>query len=187
VLLPHRRPQPARPPNGPPFFNFGLVTDAQAADKPDDSGEASVLSCGRSAFLFVDFWLRGFGRRRSSQSPPPLARVLSLGNISMVASVSPRAPPTSGIMIGALHTALKSCSRGRQPLLQFRPRAALMSALQLSVCYYRRELAPGWAQLVLDTALLVLDTIRRHTIGPWGRSRRKRRPRISRRTRARSA
>jgi hypothetical protein len=62
-----------------------------------------------------------------------------------------------------------------------------MSALQLSVCYYRRELAPGWALLVLDTALLVLDTIRRHTIGPWGRSRRKRRPRISRRTRARSA
>jgi hypothetical protein len=26
-----------------------------------------------------------------------------------------------------------------------------MSALHLSACYYRRELAPGWALLVLDT------------------------------------
>jgi hypothetical protein len=33
----------------------------------------------------------------------------------------------------------------------FRPRDALIIALHLSACYYRRELALGWALLVLDT------------------------------------
>ena len=40
-----------------------------------------------------------------------------------------------------------------------------MSALHLSACYYRRELAPGWALLVLDTALIVLFTIEQSTHG----------------------
>jgi hypothetical protein len=40
-----------------------------------------------------------------------------------------------------------------------------MIALHLSACYYRRELALGWALLVLDTALLVLDTIEQSTHG----------------------
>jgi hypothetical protein len=47
----------------------------------------------------------------------------------------------------------------------FRPRDALIIALHLSACYYRRELALGWALLVLDTALLVLDTIEQSTHG----------------------
>ena len=41
LLLLHRRPQPARPPNGPPVCEFGLVTDVQAADSGE--GTRSIM------------------------------------------------------------------------------------------------------------------------------------------------
>jgi hypothetical protein len=99
VLLPHRRPQPARPPNGPPFFNFGLVTDAQAADKPDDSGEGQnrkaelVRPLGLSV-LSTSGCAGSAGGVRACRYHHSRACFRSEAS-SMVASVNPRAPPTS--------------------------------------------------------------------------------------------
>ena len=143
LLLLHRRPQPARSPNGPPVFEFGLVTDVQAAD----SGEGTRSIMWRPLGLPVCRLLAARVRPAAFEpvATTTCARALARNHHqwSRQSTLERRRP------LGIL--AHFERLRGWQPLPQIRPRAALMSALHLSACYYRRELAPGWAILVLDT------------------------------------
>ena len=149
LLLLHHRPQPARPPNGPPVFEFGLVTDVQAAD----SGEGTRSIMWRPLGLPVCRLLAARVRPAAFEPVATTTRARAFARKhhewSRQSTLERRQPLR--ISNACWHTALKSCSRGRQPLPPFRPRDALIIALHLSACYYRRELALGRALLVLDT------------------------------------
>ena len=128
----------------------------------------STMSCDRSALLFCRL-LAARVRPAAFQPVATTTRARAFARKhhqwSRQSTLERRRPLR--ISNACRHTALKSCLKcaQAQPLPQFRPRDALMITFHLSACYYRRELAPGWAHLVLDTALLVLDTIEQSTHG----------------------
>ena len=149
----------------PALFTFGLVADVQAGAKPDMINEGRTLRYEAAVAklgLAVDHWLMEASRRRTRHSPPSPCCVLSLGDIidgrddehkshadlQAVLSHFRRLPRNA---MPALHVVGKHC-------LKFVRRERLLEELELPASYYRRQLAPGFALLVLDTTELSADT-----------------------------
>jgi len=141
-----------------PIFSFGLVADIQAGDKPDGSNDGRVqryqLATNKLGQA-VNAWMQELGeRRRTRHSMAALDFVLSLGDI-----VDGRDNHgTTAVDLAAVLHHFERLPASCPPVhvignhcLKFCSRAQLVRALGLPACYYRRELALGWALLILDT------------------------------------
>ena len=143
----------------PVLFSFGLLSDVQSGDKDDGVGEGRVQRY-RVAPSKLGFAIDHFLSLRSSRRLPFSPRssgpacVLSLGDIidgrddeetsfadlQTVLAHFRKLP----LAIPVRHVIGNHC-------LKYLPRERLLQQLQQPSSYFRSELAPSWALLVLDT------------------------------------
>jgi len=135
------------------------VADVQAADRPDGSNDGRIQRYALATAklgVAIDAWLGALRRRRTrrSSSPPPLCCVLNLGDIVDGRDDEATTSADLGRVLAQFERLPASCPAVHvigNHCLKLYPRDKLVRQLRLPSCYYRRELAPGWALLVLDT------------------------------------